>query len=80
MVLNTLLKKYRDQYEGRLLVSWFVTYLFLQAFAIPGSMYLSILAGAIWGTAMAYPLVVCVRLPFLFPPPLCRSYQVLPRY
>ncbi|KAG8710997.1 hypothetical protein FRC11_003878, partial [Ceratobasidium sp. 423] len=39
--LNTLLKKYRDV---------------LQAFSLPGSMYLSILGGAVWGVPRALPL------------------------
>lgn len=64
MTLNVLVKKYRHQYGGRLLLSWTSVYLFLQAFAVPGSMYLSILAGAIWGPTLAYPLVICVRILF----------------
>jgi len=31
----------------------------LQAFSLPGSMYLSILGGAVWGVARALPLVCC---------------------
>ncbi|KAL1745757.1 hypothetical protein HDZ31DRAFT_62847 [Schizophyllum fasciatum] len=59
--LNFLLKKYRDIYPFRVLICYIITYLFLQAFSLPGSMYLSILGGAVWGVARALPLVcVCV--------------------
>ncbi|KAH9958559.1 hypothetical protein BC827DRAFT_1261240 [Russula dissimulans] len=59
--LNYLLKKYRDIYPFRVLISYVLTYLFLQAFSLPGSMYLSILGGAVWGIARALPLAcACV--------------------
>ncbi|KAK0470024.1 uncharacterized protein EV420DRAFT_1497987 [Desarmillaria tabescens] len=59
--LNTLLKKYRDIYPYRIFVCYVTTYLFLQAFSLPGSMYLSILGGAVWGVPFALPLAcVCV--------------------
>ncbi|KAH9178365.1 oxalate transporter [Lactarius sanguifluus] len=59
--LNYLLKKYRDIYPFRVVVCYVVTYLFLQAFSLPGSMYLSILGGAVWGVARALPLAcACV--------------------
>ncbi|KAG7089718.1 hypothetical protein E1B28_011373 [Marasmius oreades] len=57
--LNLLLKKYRDIYPYRIVISYIVTYLFLQAFSLPGSMYLSILGGAVWGIARALPLACC---------------------
>ncbi|KAF7327612.1 hypothetical protein MKEN_00340400 [Mycena kentingensis (nom. inval.)] len=56
--LNFLLKKYRDSQGLRIFVCYVVTYLFLQAFSLPGSMYLSILGGAVWGL-WALPLVCC---------------------
>ncbi|KAH8822900.1 hypothetical protein DL96DRAFT_1533560 [Flagelloscypha sp. PMI_526] len=59
--LNILLKKYRDIFPYRIVICFVVTYLFLQAFSLPGSMYLSILGGAVWGVPIALPLVcVCV--------------------
>ncbi|KAF4614005.1 hypothetical protein D9613_007702 [Agrocybe pediades] len=57
--LNGLLKKYRDIYPYRIFICYVVTYLFLQAFSLPGSMYLSILGGAVWGVARALPLACC---------------------
>ncbi|KAG5651924.1 hypothetical protein H0H81_006905 [Sphagnurus paluster] len=50
--LNGLLKKYRDIYPYRIVHS-------LQAFSLPGSMYLSILGGAVWGVPRALPLACC---------------------
>ncbi|CAE6508290.1 unnamed protein product [Rhizoctonia solani] len=54
--LNTLLKKYRDVYPYRIFICYTITYLYLQAFSLPGSMYLSILGGAVWGVPRALPL------------------------
>ncbi|KAF9223552.1 hypothetical protein BS17DRAFT_754729 [Gyrodon lividus] len=56
--LNGLLRKYRDIYPYRILICYVITYLFLQAFSLPGSMYLSILAGAVWGVPRAL-LLAC---------------------
>ncbi|KAI5117154.1 hypothetical protein M0805_009496 [Coniferiporia weirii] len=59
--LNFLLKKYRDIYPVRIVICYVTTYLFLQAFSLPGSMYLSILGGAVWGVPIALPLAcTCV--------------------
>ncbi|TBU43223.1 hypothetical protein BD309DRAFT_991118 [Dichomitus squalens] len=59
--LNLLLKKYRDIYPYRIVVCYVTAYLFLQAFSLPGSMYLSILGGAVWGVPRALPLAcACV--------------------
>ncbi|PAV16531.1 oxalate transporter [Pyrrhoderma noxium] len=59
--LNYLLKKYRDIYPIRVVICYVTTYLFLQAFSLPGSMYLSILGGAVWGVPIALPLAcTCV--------------------
>ncbi|EIW84128.1 hypothetical protein CONPUDRAFT_99940 [Coniophora puteana RWD-64-598 SS2] len=56
--LNGLLKKYRDIYPYRIVICYVTTYLFLQAFSLPGSMYLSILGGAVWGVPRAL-LLAC---------------------
>ncbi|KAI0833723.1 oxalate transporter [Trametes gibbosa] len=59
--LNVLLKKYRDIYPYRIVICYVITYFFLQAFSLPGSMYLSILGGAVWGVPRALPLAcACV--------------------
>ncbi|KAJ7352595.1 hypothetical protein DFH08DRAFT_859369 [Mycena albidolilacea] len=58
--LNGILKKYRDIFPYRIFICFVVTYLFLQAFSLPGSMYMSILGGAVWGMPIALPLVCCL--------------------
>ncbi|KAJ7274553.1 hypothetical protein B0H12DRAFT_1066584 [Mycena haematopus] len=58
--LNAILKKYRGDYPYRIFICFVVTYLFLQAFSLPGSMYMSILGGAVWGMPIALPLVCCL--------------------
>lgn len=55
--LNGVLQHYKNEHFVRVLICWFIVYLFLQAFSIPGSMYMSILAGALFGVPIALPLV-----------------------
>ncbi|CAO1629673.1 unnamed protein product [Sympodiomycopsis kandeliae] len=55
--LNNVLQRYKDENFGRVMLCWIVVYMFLQAFSIPGSMYMSILAGAMWGVPLALPIV-----------------------
>ncbi|PWN39339.1 hypothetical protein IE81DRAFT_326659 [Ceraceosorus guamensis] len=55
--LNSVLQRYKDRNFARVMICWVVLYMFLQAFSIPGSMYMSILAGAMWGVALALPIV-----------------------
>ncbi|UTT88733.1 hypothetical protein NDA17_003529 [Ustilago hordei] len=55
--LNSVLGHYRDSHFYRVLLSWVLVDVFLQAFSIPGSMYMSILAGALFGVPLALPLV-----------------------
>jgi hypothetical protein len=52
---------YKERNFYRVLGSFVVVYLFLQAFSLPGSMYLSILAGALWGVFKSLVLVCFVR-------------------
>ncbi|KAF9650201.1 hypothetical protein BDM02DRAFT_3093465 [Thelephora ganbajun] len=84
-VLNHLLKKYRDIYPFRVFVCYVSVYLFLQAFSLPGSMYLSILGGAVWGVARALPLAcTCVAtgasLCYLLSAALGPAILTLPRW
>ncbi|WAR58105.1 hypothetical protein PtB15_5B337 [Puccinia triticina] len=59
--LNALLQIYKTAHYYRVLSSFVLLYLFLQTFSLPGSMYLSILAGAMFGVQVALPLVcMCV--------------------
>lgn len=55
--LNTTLQHYKSEHFQRVLLCWVIIYMFLQAFSIPGSMYMSILAGALFGVPLALPLV-----------------------
>ena len=55
--LNGVLQHYKSEHFTRVLLCWVVVYMFLQAFSIPGSMYMSILAGALFGVPIALPLV-----------------------
>ncbi|KDE07420.1 hypothetical protein MVLG_02287 [Microbotryum lychnidis-dioicae p1A1 Lamole] len=54
--LNVVLQIYKERHYNRVLGCYVTVYMFLQAFSIPGSMYLSILGGALYGL-MALPLV-----------------------
>ncbi|KZO91594.1 hypothetical protein CALVIDRAFT_488880 [Calocera viscosa TUFC12733] len=54
--LDYLLKKYKRKYPFRTIICFVVVYLFDQAFSLPGSMYLSILSGAVWNPFFAVPL------------------------
>jgi len=83
--LNHLLKKYRDIYPFRVFVCYVSVYLFLQAFSLPGSMYLSILGGAVWGVVRALPLAcTCVAtgasLCYLLSAALGPAILTLPRW
>ncbi|KAK4055366.1 hypothetical protein OIO90_003204 [Microbotryomycetes sp. JL221] len=55
--LNEVLQIYKERHYSRVLGSFVTVYLFIQAFSIPGSMYMSILGGAMYGVVMALPLV-----------------------
>lgn len=56
--LGKLLGRYKDLYYFQVLVGVFVTYVFLQTFAIPGSIFLSILSGFLFSFPLAL-LLVC---------------------
>ncbi|XP_029354242.1 transmembrane protein 41B isoform X1 [Echeneis naucrates] len=55
--LGTVLSKYKDTYYTQVLVAYFATYVFLQTFAIPGSIFLSILSGYLYPFPLALFLV-----------------------
>lgn len=57
--LNELLTDYKSLYYGKVLTAFFAVYIFLQTFSIPGSMWLSILGGALFGLPIAV-FVVCI--------------------
>lgn len=55
--LGRVLARYKDQYFFTVLSAFFMTYIFLQSFAIPGSIFLSILSGFLFPFALALFLV-----------------------
>ncbi|XP_071452460.1 transmembrane protein 41B-like [Hetaerina americana] len=57
-LLGQVLYRYKDKYFYEVLVAVFVSYLFLQTFAIPGSISLSILSGFLFPFPLAL-LLVC---------------------
>ncbi|XP_043561823.1 transmembrane protein 41B isoform X3 [Chiloscyllium plagiosum] len=58
--LGKVLSKYKDTYYAQVLVAYFTTYIFLQTFAIPGSIFLSILSGFLYPFPLALFLVCLV--------------------
>jgi len=56
--LGTVLSKYKDRYYAQVVGGVFVTYLFLQTFAIPGSIFLSIVSGYLFPFPVAL-LLIC---------------------
>lgn len=55
--LGELLSRYKDVYYFQVLAGLFITYIFLQTFAIPGSIFLSILSGFLFPFPLALFLV-----------------------
>ncbi|XP_043268184.1 transmembrane protein 41B [Venturia canescens] len=55
--LGKLLEQYKDRYYIEVLAGLFLTYVFLQTFAIPGSIFLSILSGFLFPFPLALFLV-----------------------
>lgn len=55
--LGLVLETYKDRYYLEVLTGLFITYIFLQTFAIPGSIFLSILSGFLFPFPLALILV-----------------------
>ncbi|XP_036391030.1 transmembrane protein 41B-like [Megalops cyprinoides] len=81
--LGTVLSKYKDTYYTQVLVAYFATYVFLQTFAIPGSIFLSILSGYLYPFPLALFLVClcsglgasfCYMLSYLVGRPVVHRY------
>lgn len=59
--ISAVCAKYNEEHRNAVLLAWISVFLFLQTFSIPGAMYMSILAGALWKVPLALPLVcVCI--------------------
>ncbi|XP_077374536.1 transmembrane protein 41B [Festucalex cinctus] len=81
--LGIVLSKYKDTYYSQVLVAYFATYVFLQTFAIPGSIFLSILSGYLYPFPLALFLVClcsglgasfCYMLSYLVGRPIVYKY------
>ena len=59
-----VLVQYKEQHELFSLVVFIYLYTLLQAFAIPGPIFLCVICPALWGPVTAYLLCLCVP-PFL---------------
>ncbi|XP_047989091.1 transmembrane protein 41 homolog isoform X2 [Leguminivora glycinivorella] len=57
--LGLVLDRYKDKYFYEVLCGVFLIYIFLQTFAIPGSIFLSILSGFLFPFYLALVLVCC---------------------
>ncbi|CAI9725247.1 Hypothetical predicted protein [Octopus vulgaris] len=55
--LGRILSRYKDKYFYQVLAGYFIVYIFLQSFAIPGSIFLSILSGFLFSFPLALFLV-----------------------
>lgn len=58
--LGLVLSHYTDRYYLQVLGGVFITYLFLQTFAIPGSIFLSFVSGYLFPFPLALLLVCCI--------------------
>ncbi|CAF4292449.1 unnamed protein product, partial [Adineta steineri] len=56
-ILGNILYKYSKHHRYIIMIAFFLTYIFLQTFAIPGSIFLSILAGFLYPFPLALFLV-----------------------
>jgi len=81
--LGNVLSRYKDRYYPQVLCGVAVTYLFLQTFAIPGSIFLSIVSGYLFSFPVALLLVClcsatgasfCYLLSYLAGRPLVQKY------
>ncbi|XP_078271517.1 transmembrane protein 41B [Rhinoraja longicauda] len=81
--LGKVLSKYKDAFYVQVLVAYFTTYIFLQTFAIPGSIFLSILSGFLYPFPLALFLVClcsglgasfCYMLSYLVGRPIVYKY------
>ncbi|KAK3864273.1 hypothetical protein Pcinc_030030 [Petrolisthes cinctipes] len=81
--LGRVLSHYKDRYYPEVLLAVFVTYIFLQTFAVPGSIFLSILSGFLFRWEVALTLICfcsatgasfCYLLSYLVGRPIVLKY------
>eukprot|EP00276_Gloeochaete_wittrockiana_P003506 CAMPEP_0184656452 /NCGR_PEP_ID=MMETSP0308-20130426/16516_1 /TAXON_ID=38269 /ORGANISM="Gloeochaete witrockiana, Strain SAG 46.84" /LENGTH=263 /DNA_ID=CAMNT_0027093593 /DNA_START=144 /DNA_END=935 /DNA_ORIENTATION=- len=80
---KNVLSKYTTDYYYSVMFGIFILYVFLQAFAIPGSLMLTVLAGALFGFTIGLTLVLlsatigasfCFLLSYLFGRPVIHRF------
>ncbi|ESO95286.1 hypothetical protein LOTGIDRAFT_178330 [Lottia gigantea] len=67
--LGLVLSHYKDKYYYQVMLGFFTTYIFLQSFAIPGSIFLSIISGFLYPFPLALILVClcsCIGASFCY--------------
>ncbi|XP_041374484.1 transmembrane protein 41A-like [Gigantopelta aegis] len=55
--IATFLQQYRADHAVSVMILFICAYLYKQSFAIPGSVFLNLLAGSVFGTSLGFPLV-----------------------
>ncbi|GLJ49036.1 hypothetical protein SUGI_1034470 [Cryptomeria japonica] len=58
-ILKDHLASYTRDYTAQVILGYCATYIFMQTFMIPGTIFMSLLAGALFGTTRGLALVVC---------------------
>lgn len=58
-ILRNDLERYTKDYTAQVLVGYFMVYICMQTFLIPGTVFLSLLAGSLFGVIRGVVLVVC---------------------
>ncbi|CAB78081.1 putative protein [Arabidopsis thaliana] len=57
-LLKENLGSYASEYQARFILGYCSTYIFMQTFMIPGTIFMSLLAGALFGVVRGFVLVV----------------------
>lgn len=58
VVCRDYVSKYTDNYKPQVLLGYCTIYIFMQTFMIPGTIVMSLLAGALFGVAQGMALVI----------------------
>ncbi|KAH0938366.1 hypothetical protein HID58_005827 [Brassica napus] len=58
-LLKDNLANYANEYPAQFVLGYCATYIFMQTFMIPGTIFMSLLAGALFGVVKGVVLVVC---------------------
>ncbi len=53
-ILTSILNRYTEQYYWRVVISIWTLYMFLQTFSVPGTIFLNVLCGALFGLTTGF--------------------------